>query len=176
MEFETTLKGGYAMKKTVRIGYLKEYGNVYCRIEFEKGKLSISGVMGPMRNGDCRGGCGQIDMEFAHRNPADNDSRHSNPIKPEDITFAPGWDAELWYDFLDTWKHWHLNDMKAGCELQILELLLALDIVRQSLVVQGETRFLDLFRHEFAECGKAHALTGKLNRGKPSPASEQSRS
>jgi hypothetical protein len=106
------------MKKTVRIGSLKEYGNIYCEIKFVEGKLSISGVIGPMKNGDCHGGCGQIDMEFAHRNPADNDSRYSNPIKPEEITFAPGWDAEKWFDFLEAWKHWHLNDMRPGCEHQ----------------------------------------------------------
>lgn len=106
------------MKKTVRIGSLKGYGNVYCKIEFENEKLSISGVMGPLNNGNCRGGCGQINMEFEHRNPEDNDDRYRERIKPTEFTFAPGWDSEKWLDFLDVWKRWHLNDMRPRCEHQ----------------------------------------------------------
>jgi len=106
------------MNKTVRIGSLKGYGDVFCEIKFVEGKLSITGVMGPLKNGNCRGGCGQIDMEFEHRNPADNDSRTRERIKPTEFTFAPGWNAEKWFDFLEAWKHWHLNDMKPGCEHQ----------------------------------------------------------
>jgi len=104
------------MKKTVRIGHMRG-GNLFCKIEIEKGKLSISGVIGPSRNGNCSA-CGQIDMEFAHRNPADNDDRYSSLTQPTDITFAPGWDTEKWFDFLDIWNRWHLNDMRPSCEHQ----------------------------------------------------------
>jgi len=81
-------------------------GSVFCEIEFgNKGRLSISGVVGPKRNGDCRGGCGQIVDHLA-----------------EDVSaFAPGWDIELLQRFADTWKRWHLNDMRAGCEHQRAE-------------------------------------------------------
>lgn len=89
--------------------------DVFCHIEFKGGKLSISGVIGPKRNGDAHGSCGQIDSEFAHRNPADNDSRTSTPYKPEDMRFASGWDATKWFDFLEIWRDWHLNDMFSGC-------------------------------------------------------------
>jgi hypothetical protein len=106
------------MKKVVRIGSLKGYGDVFCEIKFVEGKLSISGVIGPLKNGDCRGGCGQICMEFEHRNPADNDDRYQQRIKPTEFMFAPGWDAEKWFYFLEVWKHWHLNDMRSGCEHQ----------------------------------------------------------
>lgn len=102
-------------KIEVRENYRKSF---FCTIRLNDGKLSISGVIGPLPSGNCSGGCGQIDMEFAHRNPDDNDKRYSNLIKPSDITFAPGWDKEKWFDFLEVWSKWHLNDMRAGCEHQ----------------------------------------------------------
>jgi hypothetical protein len=112
------------MKKVMRIGTVQPYGrrwvSVYVKAEYdeEKGRFSISGVMGPTESGNCIGSCGQIDMGFAHRNPADDDRRYSAPIPPDKIRFAPGWDAEKWLDLLDIWKRWHLNDLRAGCEHQ----------------------------------------------------------
>lgn len=91
---------------------------IFCKIAIEDGKLSISGVIAPLKSGNARGGCGQIDMEFQHRNVRDNDRRYTDLIKASDITFSKGWDAEIWFDFLDIWKQYHLNDMKAGCEHQ----------------------------------------------------------
>ena len=94
-------------------------GDVYCKVEFKDDKLSISGVIAPLPNGNALGGCGQIDMEFEHRNPADNDKRYAdNLIMADDIKFAKGWDKEKRFDFLEVWKNWHLNDMQAGCEHQ----------------------------------------------------------
>lgn len=107
------------MKKIVRIGSVKDghiQVSIFCKIGIKEGSLSISGVISPKRNGDCYGSCGQINMGFAHRNPKDNDNR--NPTQPSKIQFAPGWDAEKWFDFLDIWKRWHLNDMQPGCEHQ----------------------------------------------------------
>jgi hypothetical protein len=84
--------------KTIRIGKGK-YGNVYCKITQEKDRLSIYGVVGPMKNGDCRGSCGQINMSF------DIDS----------ITeFVLGWNKEQIERFMKVWDRWHLNDMRAG--------------------------------------------------------------
>lgn len=81
-----------------------EYGQVYCRITYEdgSGKLSITGVEGPKRNGDCRGGCGQI---------------YAN-LSASVTEFADGWDRDKLDYFVTVWKRWHLNDMKAGCEHQ----------------------------------------------------------
>ncbi len=114
------------MQKTMRIGTVKVSGNgvrsdLFIKAEIEDGKLSISGVIGPKSNGDARGGCGQICMEFAHRNPQDNDGRTTKPIKPEEIEFAAGWTADRWLDLLDIWEAWHLNDMQAGCVHQRAE-------------------------------------------------------
>jgi len=114
-----------AIRKTMRVGTVKTYGgasvSLYVRAEYEEGRLSISGVIGPRPSGNAAGGCGQIEMEFAHRDPKDNDGRYEHPITPDQITFADGWTANLWLDLLDIWKKWHLNDMRPGCEHQMAE-------------------------------------------------------
>jgi len=109
--------------KVMRIGTLSGFrddrrSNLFIKANIEDGKFLISGVIGPRANGDADGGCGQISMEFAHRDPAHNDRRYSQPIPPEQIEFAPEWNADKWLDLLDAWHKWHLNDMKAGCEHQ----------------------------------------------------------
>jgi len=109
------------MHKVVRPGaIIDRYGNktlvsFYCKIDFNGERLSITGVIGPTRGGNAVGGCGQIVGEFMHRNPADNDDRWSNPITPEQIDFAPGWDEDLWYAFIEVWETYHLNGLHAGC-------------------------------------------------------------
>lgn len=107
------------MKKILYIGKLKKDGfDLFCKAELTGGKLSISGVIGPKMNGDSHGGCGQIDMEFSHKDPKQNDRRYSKPITPEEIDFAKGWNKTKWFAFLDVWHRYHLNDMKATCEHQ----------------------------------------------------------
>ena len=110
------------MYKVMRIGTVKTWGgrnvSVFVAAKIKEGRLSMTGVVGPTRNGNASGGCGQIDMEFAHRNPEDDDKRYNDPITPDQINFAKGWDADKWFDLLDIWKLWHLNDMHAECEHQ----------------------------------------------------------
>lgn len=114
-------------RKVMRIGTIDtgrgRWSSVHIKAEIsvkvetkEGGELSISGVIGALPSGNCVGACGQIDMEFQHRNHAQDDRRYENLIKPGDINFAPGWNKELWLDLLDIWKKWHLNGMNAGCE------------------------------------------------------------
>lgn len=109
------------MKKIMRIGTVPcghSHASLYCVVKDENGHLSFTGVIGPLRSGNARGSCGQIDMGFAHRNHADNDPRTSNPIKVGQIRFAKGWTPKKWLDLLDAWKRWHLNDMRAGSPVQ----------------------------------------------------------
>jgi hypothetical protein len=92
------------MKKSLFIGTARGEGRVFVDVEIEdkgdgKKRLSMSGVVGPMSNGDCRGSCGQIELA--------------------DISdWAPGWDLEKARELWRVWGAWHLNDMKAGCEHQ----------------------------------------------------------
>ena len=93
--------------KVIRIGTLPPsvYGrsaNLFCKIEYRGTKLSISGVEGPLRNGDAIGACGQIGMEGA----------------PREIVLAEGWTTGMMQQFYDVWDEWHLNDMRAGSPLQ----------------------------------------------------------
>ena len=98
------------------------WASIYCSIKLtEDGSLSISGVIGPLPSGNALGACGQIDMEFHHRNPDHNHKRYDNPIKPRDIRFRPGWTATKWLQFLEDWRLYHLNDMQPGCEHQTAE-------------------------------------------------------
>jgi hypothetical protein len=76
---------------------------VFIRAEFKDGKLSLTGVEGPMSGGNCKGSCGQIEMS----------------LSPDDFTsFEEGWDSVKIARLLEIWRGWHLNDMRAGCEHQ----------------------------------------------------------
>jgi len=94
-----------AFSKTVRVGTVSVYAgraaNLFCRIEYRDGRLSITGVEGPLRNGNAIGGCGQIVMS-----------------EWEMDTYAPGWDADKVAQFRAVWDAWHLNDMQAGSPAQ----------------------------------------------------------
>ena len=74
----------------------------FCKIEWDGTKLSITGVIGPMSNGDCRGSCVQCTDEI----------RDGTPISAE------GWTREMVDKFCDIWDRWHLNDMNPCCEHQ----------------------------------------------------------
>ncbi len=80
-------------QETMTRGGLDRKSNVYCKISFKSSKLSITGVVGPMINGDAHGSCGQIQDSLL------------------DMTPGPDWDKLKIARFHDTWDAWHLNDM-----------------------------------------------------------------
>lgn len=86
----------------VNIGRAKG-ANLYCKIEIENGKLSISGVEGPLPSGNALGSCGQIDM-------------HQWEFKK----YSKGWDSVKVKQFRKVWSDYHLNDMQAGSPKQTL--------------------------------------------------------
>jgi hypothetical protein len=93
------------LDKVVRIGTKRlhnggRYATVYCRIQITDGELSICGVEGPLRSGNCLGSCGQINKGLTIEK------------------FAPGWTLELLQQFLEVWNRWHLNHLRSGCEHQ----------------------------------------------------------
>lgn len=92
------------MKKIIRIGTVKvgnSNGSVFCEIDFEGGRLAISGVIAPLPSGNCRGSCGQIYDELNHISK-----------------YAPGWNRGKLDKFITIWKKWHLNELHAGCKHQ----------------------------------------------------------
>jgi hypothetical protein len=103
------------MNKTVRIGTINtgrgRWASIFAKIEYIGGKLSITGVEGPLPSGNALGGAGQIIMSFK-----EYDARGYMSIR--DIKPAPGWDRGKIKRFFDLWDRWHLNDMRAGCEHQ----------------------------------------------------------
>jgi hypothetical protein len=67
---------------------------MWVEIKWKDGKLSITGVHGPKRNGDCSGSAGQCsDVLLASKDP-----KH--------------------HKLKEVWDKWHLNDMNAACEHQ----------------------------------------------------------
>jgi len=80
--------------------------SVFCTIEYQDGRLSITGVEGPLSSGNCLGSCGQIETSM-------------------DLTylacfhFAPHWNRDMLNEFLSIWRRWHLNDMRAGTPEQM---------------------------------------------------------
>lgn len=85
-------------KKIIHVGTC-EFGRIFCKIVFNNGHLSITGVIGPRSNGDANA-CGQL-----------NEMLKGVEIKK----WAPGWDEFLFHNFLYVWDNWHLNDMRAYC-------------------------------------------------------------
>ncbi len=93
------------MKKIVSPAICKISGSTkraraFASIEYENGKLSICGVVGPLSNGDCRGSAGQCYEEIAAGTP------------------ALGWTNEMLKKFVSIWERWHLNNMNPACEHQ----------------------------------------------------------
>lgn len=72
----------------------------FAKIKFENGTLSISGAIGPKRNGNAKGSCGQCIDEIRKGTP---DS---------------GWSQEMLNRFCDIWEEWHLSDMRPYCKHQ----------------------------------------------------------
>lgn len=89
------------MRKIINPIVSYEYGstpvNGFAKIDFENGKLSISGVIGPRRNGNCIGSAGQCIDEIRRGEPAEL------------------WTREMVDKFCDIWEAWHLNDMRPYC-------------------------------------------------------------
>ncbi len=98
------------MDKIVRIGTSKTHGgrgySIYCHIRFKDGRLSISGVEGPLSSGNALGSWGQIDMHDWHIS-----------------AYAPGWNKALEIKFRKVWKRWHLNDLKTVIPQGVVEFL-----------------------------------------------------
>ena len=72
----------------------------FCKIVYENGKLSITGVIGPHSGGNCLGSAGQCTDSIRNGTP------------------AKGWTREMLDRFCNIWDEWHLNDMRPYCRHQ----------------------------------------------------------
>lgn len=77
-------------------------GWTYCSIKFDDGILSITGVEGPRKGGNCTGTCGQIVMSELD-------------VKE----YGKDWDVDLVAKFREVWNRWHLNDLVPGTPKQM---------------------------------------------------------
>lgn len=72
----------------------------FVEIEYKEGRLSLSGVVGPMTNGKCMGSSGQCVDSIREGIPTEK------------------WTDEMLQKLCDIWERWHLNDMNPYCEHQ----------------------------------------------------------
>ena len=126
---------------------------VYIRVEFAAGELSLTGVVGPRKNGNCAGGCGQIILSDA-------------PLC--DGGFAPGWSIPSVRKLRGVWERWHLNHMRPECEHQRAAGWLETDGERVKLydwcLVPGiykERREIERRSLAALKAGEAVSLTGE---------------
>jgi hypothetical protein len=110
--------------------------DLFIKVEWTGTRLSITGVEGPRRNGDCYGSCGQISDSLKNM--------HSI--------------ADLWHPrdveaLREIWEGWHLNDMRPGCEHQRkLDLSKKVEIVTYRLTGEALQQKSDLRRHIETRC------------------------
>jgi hypothetical protein len=81
--------------KWIHAGLIKDIGDVYIHIRFDGERLSMSGVEGPLPNGNCKGSCGQINLK--------------NITTPVNVFL---------FKIAEIWERYHLNDMRPYCEHQ----------------------------------------------------------
>jgi len=89
MEFRKIIRPGTIRPVTRR-------ASVFCKIEHKAGRLSITGVVGPLPSGNALGSCGQILDE----------------LKRRDFEPAPAWTRAMVAELGRIWAAWHLNDMR----------------------------------------------------------------
>jgi len=105
------MEGNQDFMKVVRLGvqtptWRKRGYDVYVQIKYKDSRLSITGVEGPLANGNASGSCGQIGKSI--------DDKYL-----ETFTFAPDWDRDGLSCLLSIWDIYHLNDMQPGCVHQM---------------------------------------------------------
>ena len=71
---------------------------LFVKIEWDGKRLSMTGVEGPLRNGDAMGSCGQTGIK--------------------DLVPAQEWNSDQVSTLRLYWEEYHLNDLTAGCEHQ----------------------------------------------------------
>ena len=91
-----------SLHKTLRLGTSQTIGgryySIYAKATIQDGKLTISGVEGPLPSGNAIGSCGQLTLN----------------IENLDADWTPGMLSTFTY----IWDKWHLNNMRPTCQHQ----------------------------------------------------------
>ena len=74
--------------------------NAFVKIEFNNGRLSLGGVVGPMRSGNCYGPAGQCVDSIRKGTPTED------------------WSEKMIQKLCNIWDKWHLNDVRPYCSHQ----------------------------------------------------------
>ena len=96
----TTTQARGAFKHHILVGADADGLKVFATIKWDGRRISLTAVVGPMLNGDCKGSCGQCVDDVAR----------CTPIEPVTVAMRDR--------LITLWHLWHLNDMRAGCEHQ----------------------------------------------------------
>lgn len=91
-------------KRILNPGYMRVVGRkrpvpVFVVVEYDGTRLSLTGVEGPLPNGNAVGSAGQIDLQI------------------DDL--GPEWSGQMVQRLRALWSRWHLNDMRPGCVHQM---------------------------------------------------------
>ena len=91
---------GIKWSKVVNPGTDQDGKQIFCNIQYDGRRLSITGVVGPTARGNAVA-CGQIVDEVKEC------IQHSD------------WTPEMLAKFVAIWNKWHLNDTRAGSPMQM---------------------------------------------------------
>ncbi len=99
-------------KRQFPVGISRD-GTIWVTVKYDlkdgKGRLSMTGVVGPTYDGNSIGSCGQCQDSLLQLLADHRDGRKGIVL---------GFQEEAIQYLYDVWETWHLNDMKAGCEHQ----------------------------------------------------------
>ncbi len=131
--------------------YDGRFYNAFASISYHDGILSIHGVVGPQRDGNCYGGAGQCVDAI----------RAGTPKAP--------WTAEMLQQFCDIWDRWHLNNLRPYCAHQKE---LGWDVQAREPIILRHYRLKVEARREQNKAEEA--ALGALRKGEPfTPTEEQ---
>lgn len=124
----------------------------FIEIEFVGGSLSLHGVMGPFKNGNCKGSCGQCIDTICNL----EHEYYNNQLNK-------GWSKEMLDKLVKIWDEWHLNAMKAyspamkeaGWDKIAKTEILSMDIELDDETYKKQRNIKDKVEKNLKENGKA---------------------
>lgn len=124
----------------------------FIEIEFVGGNLSLHGVMGPFKSGNCKGNCGQCIDTICNL----KHDYYKNQLNK-------GWNKDMLEKLVKIWDEWHLNAMKAyspamkeaGWDKIAKTPILSIDIELDNETYAKQRNIKDKDEKNLKEAGKA---------------------